>query len=100
MRKLIFIALLTGLLVSMSTISFAWSEGATINKVKKTPANLTYLTITFSNNAKASAYLAPTMENQLLAVALTAVASGQKVDVNIVADGAGGYKITGLAINE
>ena len=95
MKKGLIAVLALSLVVFFSGNSFAgWEVGAKVEQIKKTAAG-TYVRVELASGAKILALCAPTLENHLLAVLLTAQAATLTVDVNL----APGPKIIGAASN-
>ena len=95
MKKGLMVALAVTFFIFFAGNSFAgWETGATVEQVKKTAVG-TYVRVALASGAKVFAVVAPTLENHILAVLLTAQASSMTVDVNIAA----GPKIIGAATN-
>jgi hypothetical protein len=95
MKKLFSVVACTmALVVLLPSFSFAgWVTGYTVDQVKQTAA-LCYARLTKDGSGTMLLSLAPTIEKNLLAVLLTAQASGKLVDVNV-----SDTKMIGVAIN-
>lgn len=94
-RTLILVLAITFLLSFSGNVFAGWVTGCTVEQVKKTPTGA-YARVD-NSGVKIFALIAPTLENQMLAIFLTAIASGQTVDVLYDAPSA---KFIGVAANQ
>ena len=95
MKKGLMLVLAIMLVFFFAGNSFAWTEGCQVEQVKQTATGV-YARVVLPGGAKVFAVVAPTLENHVLAILLTAQASDLLVDVNIVT----GPKIIGAALNK